>query len=78
VRETFIPHLSFGVPDWSGRLKSIICGEQADFGYKKCRTVIHTIASDNLEQALTKVELTLDVSRVICPHCGAVNLFPGY
>jgi uncharacterized protein (DUF983 family) len=24
------------------------------------------------------MELTLDVTSAICPHCGAVNLFPGF
>jgi hypothetical protein len=24
------------------------------------------------------MELTLDVASAVCPHCGAVNLFPGF
>jgi len=31
-----------------------------------------------VQQAFTEMELTLDLSSAICPHCGAANLFPGF
>jgi hypothetical protein len=43
---------------------------------KECDSVVRTIPSTDLQQTLTEVELTLDVSSVICPHCGAVELVP--
>jgi uncharacterized protein (DUF983 family) len=32
----------------------------------------------SLQQTLTKMELTLDLCSAVCPHCEAVNLFPGF
>jgi uncharacterized protein (DUF983 family) len=40
--------------------------------------VLRTVPVANVERALTELELTLEVASEMCPHCGSVNLFPGF
>jgi hypothetical protein len=76
--ETTLPHSEFGDSDCCGCLNGIICGEQAAIVCNECDAVIRTVPTGDLEQTLTAMELTLDVASEVCPHCGSVNLFPGF
>jgi Zn finger protein HypA/HybF involved in hydrogenase expression len=40
--------------------------------------VLRTVPVANVGQTLTELELTLEVASEVCPHCGSVNLFPGF
>jgi hypothetical protein len=73
---TTLPQSSF--PDCCGCLNGILRGDQADIVCKECDLVVHTVPSAELRQTLTEMELTLDVSRAVCPHCGAVKLVSGF
>ena len=75
---TALPHSDFGEPDCCGCLNGIIRGECADIVCNECGAVIRTVPADELRQALTEMELTLDLCSAICPHCGSTNLFPGF
>jgi DNA-directed RNA polymerase subunit RPC12/RpoP len=76
-----LPHESFGDPECCGTLwgrarqnrpdiSDIICNE--------CRAVIRTVATADLQRTLDEMESTLDMASARCPHCGSVNLFPGF
>jgi uncharacterized protein (DUF983 family) len=40
---------------------------------------VRTVPVADLQRTLDEMELTLDeVASELCPHCGMVNLFPGY
>ena len=51
-------------------MSSIVCNE--------CDAEIRSVPAAELQQTLTEMELTLDLCSAACPHCGAVNLFPGF
>jgi len=44
----------------------------------KCGTVVRTLPAADLERTFVEMELTLDIASELCPHCGKVNLFPGF
>ena len=76
--ETTLPHSDFGDPECCGCLNGVIRGEQADIVCNECGTVLRTVPAANVGQTLTELEITLDVASEMCPHCGSVNLFPGF
>src|SRR5437868_7696886 len=78
VTGTTLPHSSFGDPDCCGSLNAILRGDQADIVCNECDCVVRTFPSAELRQTVTEMELTLDVSSAVCPHCGAVKLLPGF
>jgi hypothetical protein len=38
----------------------------------------HAVQTADLQRTLHEMKLTLDVASSAFPHCGAVNLFPGF
>jgi len=78
VAGTLLPHSSFGDPGCRGWLNSVIRGDQADIVCNECEAVVRTVPAGRLNQTLAEMELTLDIGSAVCPHCGAVNLFPGF
>ena len=76
--ETTLPHSEFGDPECCGCLSGVIRGDQADIVCNECGTVLRTVPAANVGQTLTELEITLDVASAMCPHCGLVNLFPGF
>jgi hypothetical protein len=76
--DTTLPHSSFGAPECCGCLVGHINGTRADIVCNECATVVRTVAVPDLQQTLTEMELTLELSAEMCPHCGAVTLFPGF
>ena len=76
--ETTLPHSDFGDPECCGCLNGVIRGDQADIVCNECGTVLRTVPATNVGQTLTELEITLEVASEMCPHCGSVNLFPGF
>ena len=76
--ETTLPQSDFGHPECCGCLNGVIRGDQADIVCNECGTVLRTVPAANGEQTLTEMEITLEVATEMCPHCGSVNLFPGF
>jgi hypothetical protein len=75
---TTIPHSDFGDPDCCGCLHGIIKGDQAEIICNECLLVVRTVPAADLQRTLDDMELTLDVSTEMCPHCGSVNVMPGF
>jgi DNA-directed RNA polymerase subunit RPC12/RpoP len=78
VTGTTLPHESFGDAECCGCLYAIKRGDVADLVCNECGATVRTVPASELQQTLTAMELTLDVAMAKCPHCGAVNLFPGF
>lgn len=76
--QTTIPHSSFGNQECCGCLNGVIRGDVADIVCNECATVIRTVPAADLQRTLDEMELALEVATTICPHCSAVNLFPGF
>ena len=45
---------------------------------KTAGLIVRTVPAADLQQTFDEMELTLDLASAVCPHCGAVNLFPGF
>ena len=76
--ETTLPHSDFGDPECCGCLNGVIRGDQADIVCNEWGTVLRTVPAANVGQTLTELEIALEVAGEMCPHCGVVNLFPGF
>jgi hypothetical protein len=75
---TVIPHSDFGNPDCCGCLNGIVEGETAKIECNECGAVVRTVPASDLQRTLDEMELSLDVSVEKCPHCGSVNVMPGF
>jgi hypothetical protein len=75
---TAISHSDFGNPECCGCLNGIVRGDVAEIVCNECAAVVRTVPAEELQRALDEMESSLDVASAICPHCRAVNLFPGF
>ena len=76
-----LPQESFGDPECCGTLWGRARPDQPDISdiiCNECHAVIRTVATAELQRTLDEMESTLDVASARCPHCGSVNLFPGF
>jgi len=78
VSRPFLPHADFGAPDCGGCLNGIIRGEQANIECNECGAVVRNVAAADLQRTLDEMELSLVMCTAMCPHCGKVNIFPGF
>jgi len=76
-RQTIIPHSALDAPDCCGCLMVVIDGLTAQLICNECHVLIRAVPAIEVEQRLREMELALSLSSAMCPHCGAVNLFPG-
>jgi endogenous inhibitor of DNA gyrase (YacG/DUF329 family) len=75
---TTIPHAEFGDPECCGCLNGIAEGDEAKIVCNECGTVVRRIPTSELRRMLTEMELEMDFATSKCPHCGAVNILPGF
>jgi RNase P subunit RPR2 len=76
--EYMLPHSDFGDPECCGLFCPIERGDSADITCNECGLVLKSVPVADLRRTLDEMELTLEVASEKCPHCGAVNLFPGF
>lgn len=77
--ETTIPHSEFDDPDCFGYLS--VVGREGlvvDFVCNECGAVIACARIGHVDAAIHALELNGPLASAICPHCGLVNLFPGF
>jgi hypothetical protein len=75
---TWLPHSLFGDPDCGGFLVGILNGDEADIGCNDCLAILKTVPAAELQRTFDEMELTLDLTSEMCPHCKAVNTFTGF
>ena len=68
----------FGAPDCRGCLLANVRGDQAEITCNECGTILRTVAVGDLQRTLDEMELSLVMCSKMCPHCGRVNIFPGF
>lgn len=78
VQGSTIPHSDFGDAECCGCLNGVIRGELADIICNECEAIVRTVPAVDLAQTFTEMELSLELASAMCPHCGEVNLFPGF
>ena len=76
--EYILPHAEFGDPECCGLFLPRERGDLADLTCNECGFVLRTVPLADLRRVQDELELSLDVASEKCPHCGGVNLFPGF
>ncbi|HEY6343214.1 MAG TPA: hypothetical protein VIY49_17090 [Bryobacteraceae bacterium] len=73
-----IPHEKAGA-DCGGCLVPRVSGEEVRLVCNECGAVAATITPEQLEAGYVLEELRFnEVTTAVCPHCGAVQVFPGF
>lgn len=75
---TILPHSDFGDPQCCGCLYGVVHGHTARIVCNECGVVVRKVSASELQRTFDEMELTLDLVSAKCPHCGSVNLFPGF
>ena len=70
--------MDWGDRECCGCLIAVERGDQADLVCNECGAVVGTIPTSKVQFVMTEMSLANGVAGEICPHCGAVNLFPGF
>jgi DNA-directed RNA polymerase subunit RPC12/RpoP len=73
-----VAHADFGDPECCGLLFPVERGEESDIACNECGTVILSVPAAAARRTMDHMELAQDVASERCPHCGSVNLFPGF
>jgi len=72
-----VPHEDVADVDCCGCLIVRTREGQADFVCNECGGIIRTVAVADIEAAMLELTKTDTVCSAHCPHCGALNIFPG-
>lgn len=72
-----IPHEVATGADCCGCLIVQVYGDQADITCNECGEVVRTVAVELASAVLLEMASTV-ICSVRCPHCGALNTFPGF
>jgi hypothetical protein len=75
---TIIPHEWAGGKNCCGFLKIIERDTEADLVCNECGELKTTVAIADVEKALAQFLAQQDFCTARCPHCDAVNMFPGF
>ena len=59
-------------------LYGVLTGEVANIVCNECGLIVRTVLAADLRRTMDEMECRLDVASEMCPHCGTVNLFPGF
>jgi hypothetical protein len=74
-----IPHEWVGGIDCCGCLVVEERGKLADLVCNECNQVVKTVAAAEVPMALSQMLLSQQENcHAHCPHCGALNVFPGF
>ena len=77
-RLPLVPHSFIGAPDCCGCLYVQVEGDQAEIICNECSAVIRTLPVADVERVMAELDQTDEICSARCPHCGAVNIFPGF
>ncbi len=73
-----LAHADFGDPECCGCLFPVARGDQIDIVCNECAAILRTVQVADIRTTFDAMEASLDVASEKCPHCGQVNLFPGF
>jgi uncharacterized protein (DUF983 family) len=59
-------------------LYGIVRGDQGYIECNDCDALVRAMPAADLKQVLNEMEASLEVANEKCPHCGNLNLFPGF
>jgi len=73
-----VPHSDCGDPDCCGCLMPLERGDQADWVCNECGAVVRPLQAAEVAQILLETAMAEAGRSATCPHCGALNTFPGW
>lgn len=73
-----VPHSDHGDPECCGIVMPVIRGDLADLTCNECGAVIATVAAGEAEPTLLRMAAGAGICSEMCPHCGDLNVFPGF
>ena len=74
-----VPHAFCGDEDCCGCLIAVEHGDVADLICNECDVVVFSsVPVGEVEQRLVRIAMSQGVCSAICPHCQALNTFPGF
>lgn len=75
-----LPHEIVADVDCCGCLVAIRRGDQAEIRCNECDALIETAPLDELQTTISRLALPMwqTVTSQRCPHCGALNVLPGF
>lgn len=73
-----VPHSSFGDPDCPGLFFPEDRDQESDIMCNDCGFVLKTVPAADANRTMDELKLSQDVASGKCPHCGSVNLIPGF
>ena len=71
-----VPHEELG-EDCCGFIIAMVRGSEADLVCNECGALIKIVPADQVQAALVAIAPEA-ICSARCPHCGAVNTFPGF
>src|SRR5256885_1252353 len=74
---TIVPHESLGA-DCCGCIVAVTRADETDLVCNECDALIRTVPASEAEQALAQLAPSDEICTGRCPHCGALNVFPGF
>src|SRR6185312_7732804 len=75
---TTFPHANYGDPECCGCLTGIVRAREIHLTCNECGAVVRSAPVVGFQSTLDEIQLALGVCAEMCPHCRAVNLFPGF
>jgi hypothetical protein len=77
--DVVVPHEIVAKIECCGCLVAIRSGENAEIRCNECDALIDTVPVNELDATMAKLAMPMweEVASEQCPHCGAVNVFPG-
>ncbi len=75
-RLPIVAHETLGV-DCCGCLHVRVSGDRAEIVGNECGAIIRTVPLADAERVVLELAATDTICSAVCPHCRAVNTFPG-
>jgi hypothetical protein len=72
-----VPHQLAGSADCCGCLIVEVRGTEADLICNECGAMVRTVPAADAKRVLMEI-LCVEICSATCPHCGALNTFPGF
>jgi ribosomal protein L40E len=73
-----VPHSDHGDKECCGCLMTVERGDETDIVCNECSAVVRTVPTAEVVQTLLQMAMAHGVCSATCPHCGALNTFPGW
>jgi hypothetical protein len=75
--DTIVPHEWLGA-NCCGCIVPVVRGDDVDLVCNECNALIRTVPGNEADQTLANLASSDEICSAKCPHCTAMNVFPGF